>query len=192
MNKRTGLTILTFAGVLTLAVACQKNNSQDAGAGVPAGYATTPQPCNISPYGQVGQPANCNQALGQYGFPGGPFMFPGTVNMSALNCGCPSPQVPFYNQFPTGATWGLGCGNFPGFTFPGATPWGMYGAAMNVPYANNGLVPYPGGTGAAMCGGSMVYKYCMLNMPGYASGCATGICQPLPGYGPATGVGYCQ
>lgn len=189
--------ILGLTTLSALLVACQPRQSDPgpAGAGgpvagVPAGYATTPQPCNL------GQP-NCNANIQAqaFGFPGAfpGMIFPMQANLNALNCGCPTGYNPLMNQWNQGMTWGLACGSFPNFQFQQANPWmwnQFYGySSFTIGNVTSPQLAYPGS--GNLCGGSIVYRYCTLGVAGGANGCPSGVCAPLPGGGPASGIGYC-
>ena len=185
------ISLMGAAIVLFTLVACQKNNqeSNPGGQGVPPGFATTPQPCNL------GQPG-CSSpyVMNQYpygGFPGGyQMMWPNQVNLNAPGCGCPSGQVPFYN---TSVQWGLGCGGMP----PGYNNlwnWNMsptgynawFGGGLTTGYSTQTNYAYTNPAAASVCGGAPVYRYCDARFP---TSCEAGsICQPMAG---GTGAGFC-
>ena len=191
MKTRMFWIMISLTGLLSILAACQKNN-QDGGSapgpGVPAGYATTPQPCNL------GQPG-CSSPyiLNQYpygGVPNGyPFWFGNNMNINSLNCGCPSGLVPMYN---TTVQWGMACGQIPsGWNNPWSYSGNWYGSIYGG-YGTYGIsanqVPatYMPPNTAGICGGSTVFRYCDVR---FANSCELGSsCQPFSG---GSGVGMC-
>lgn len=191
MKTKSFVVMFGLATALTFLAACQ-NRSQDSGGapgapgapGTPAGFATTPQPCNL------GQP-NCNSpyVLNQFPFGGVPagfnMMFPMNANMNALNCGCNNGMAPMFNPV---VQWGLACGTIPtGFNNPWAFNSGFqFNMGLNTGYANTMQYPYMAPNSGGMCGGATVYRYCDVR---FQNSCEAGSsCQPFAG---GSGSGLC-
>ncbi len=191
---------LLSAAITALVVSCNNKNNGggDPNGGIPAGYATTPQACNLNTPGCV--PQNY-QNLNYNGMNWGGTLFPNQWNPGVGNCGC----VPFngmqYNPFLFPNVASIGC--VPANAFQGFTQYvnmnaywsagGQINYNSNLQTANVQQIPFPtqygGPSGACM---QQIGPGCILSqqMNGLGSGCAAGrVCRPA-----ATGassIGIC-